>query len=198
MPTREMIHKPTFGLIVAVLLFLAFCFFLVNVYHDVIGRADVASQVELPTPAEAQPSAAIADRLPGVLEQINDYRALKDLPALRLSGMLSNSAQAKADDLVQHNYWAHYRDGKTPWDFISAAGYQYATAGENLAKCFKANSAIVPAWIASPAHEAILRGDYNDVGFGITFNPTTRCYFVVAHFGTKVVPAELPHTGVDL
>lgn len=123
--------------------------------------------------------------LPGAWEAVNAYRATQHLPYLALDDQLSNSAQAKADDLVANNYWAHERTGATPWNFITDAGYDYARAGENLAKCYKTIDAVVDAWVASPTHHAVLVGDYQDVGFGIANNPRNGCDYVVGHFGTR-------------
>lgn len=127
----------------------------------------------------------IKDRVPGALNAINAYRESKGLPKLYLDAQLTISAQMKADDLVEHQYWAHYRDGKTPWDFFDAAGYKYDRAGENLARCFSSSQDIVNAWIKSPAHEAVLTGNYNDAGFGVAHNDVDHCDYVVGHFGTR-------------
>lgn len=138
-----------------------------------------------PTVQTEEAPEVIIDRVPGIIKHVNMYRALRDLPPVRLDNQLSNSAQAKSDDLVQHHYFAHFRDGTKPWDYIEDAGYNYASAGENLAKCYSSPQDIVAAWINSPAHEAILLGDYDDAGFGSTVNPDDGCAYVTAHFGSR-------------
>jgi uncharacterized protein YkwD len=166
---------------------------------QVIRDAQIArEQAVRPNPVETQPVSVVADRVPGALRAVNTYRALHDLPALTLNGKLSNSAQAKADDLVQQRYWAHFRDGATPWSFITEAGYAYARAGENLGKCYPDADSLVQAWINSPTHEAVLLGDYAEVGFGITKNTEDGCNYVVGHFATELqdLTVTLPETGV--
>lgn len=189
MPTEEIDSKSIrtikLAFALSVVLLVLFATYLIGIFHGVSMDASRASESLTTTPVELEPSSAIANRIPGMLEAINAYRGQQNLPALKLNGELSNSAQAKADDLVQHNYWAHFRDGKSPWDFFKAAGYNYSKAGENLARCFSDNSLVVPAWIASSAHRAELVGDYKDVGFGIALNPVDHCNYVVAHFGTE-------------
>ncbi|WIE74503.1 CAP domain-containing protein [Curtobacterium sp. MCSS17_007] len=139
------------------------------------------------TPAAAvtaRPQQA-AETVPGALELVDQYRASKHLAMLFLDPQLTESAQAKADDLVANQYWAHNRLGATSWDWFAKAGYVYSVAGENLAKCWPDTSSVVNAWIASPTHEAVLTGNYQDVGFGIAKNPKDGCNYVVAHFGTR-------------
>lgn len=122
----------------------------------------------------------------GPLSYVNEYRESKGLKPLELDTQLETAAQAKSDDLVSHNYWAHDREGATPWDFIRSAGYEYLRGGENLAKCFHDSKALVDAWINSPSHEANLVGNYNDIGFGVTTSPRDGCEYVTAHFGSRV------------
>ena len=156
-------------------------------------------------PGTVEPAAAITIkpqpatvRLPGALEAINAYREKKHLPALVLNDQLTESAQTKADDLVLMNYWAHSRQGMTPWDFLKNAGYQYERAGENLAKCWPDTDALVNAWIDSPTHEAVLTGNYKEVGFGIAHSTRDDCNYVVGHFAMPVLEdEELPATGVS-
>jgi uncharacterized protein YkwD len=151
----------------------------------VIGFTALASssrpqQATSSTISTVQPT----ERIPGILEAVNGYRSTKHLQPLKLNSKLNKSSQAKAHDLVINQYWSHIApDGTTPWDFMTKAGYDYKTAGENLAKCYGSADAVVDAWIASPTHEAVLVADYDDVGFGSEHNDTDSCDYVVGHFG---------------
>lgn len=138
--------------------------------------------VTKPAPA-SQPA---VEAMPGLRLYVNDYRVSKGLKPLALEAHLDKSSQAKADDLVAKHYWSHVSpDGTQPWAFIQKAGYGYTHAGENLAKCYASPDAIVKAWIASPKHEAILRGDFTEIGFGVAHNPKNNCNYVVGHFGRR-------------
>ncbi|MFS8119533.1 MAG: CAP domain-containing protein, partial [Microcoleus sp.] len=44
--------------------------------------------------------------------------------------------------------------GVQPWVWINDTGYNYDTAGENLAKNYPSTQATVDAWMASPVHRA--------------------------------------------
>ncbi len=69
-----------------------------------------------------------------LLQFTNQERAIAGAPALTLNSKLNSSAQAKANDMVATNYWAHNRpDGTPPWNFFSNAGYSGSKLGENLA-----------------------------------------------------------------
>ena len=127
-----------------------------------------------------------------LLEITIQYGSSVSKPALSLDSQLSAAAQSKADDMVNKDYWAHDSpEGKTPWTFISASGYPYKTAGENLAYGFKDASGVVSGWMNSPEHrENILNSDYQDVGFGIASSPNYQGKgpqtIVVAEYGTPV------------
>lgn len=147
-----------------------------------------------PTPAPTAPVAkpvaiapvAVVEQPTSALDAINAYRATKSLAPVSLDAQLTQSAEAKASDMVNRNYWSHITpDGQEPWGEFIRAGYQYSAAGENLAKCFKTDQELVTAWIASPTHEAVMSGDYRDVGLGEEFNTKDNCEYVVAHFGVR-------------
>ncbi|HSD99007.1 MAG TPA: CAP domain-containing protein [Patescibacteria group bacterium] len=104
-----------------------------------------------------------------LLALTNQDRANAGLQPLQMNQELSFAAEAKAQDMFAKDYWAHYApDGKSPWDFIKAAGYNYVYAGENLARGFTSSPDVVNAWMASPEHRAnMLSNNYTDVGFAI-------------------------------
>lgn len=104
-----------------------------------------------------------------LLQDTNIQRQQAGLSPLQLNTQLSSAAYAKAQNMFALNYWAHNSpDGKTPWDFISNAGYKYSVAGENLAKNFSTSQAVVDAWMASPSHrENVLKAAYKEVGFAV-------------------------------
>src|SRR3989344_2881883 len=123
----------------------------------------------------------------------NAERVQNKVSALKESVLLDRSAQAKADDMAARGYFAHNSpDGKQPWSWITAAGYNYRYAGENLAVRFIDSKDVVVAWMASPTHRAnIVKPNYTEVGVGIAQGmykgqPAT---FVVQHFGKPMAVA---------
>jgi hypothetical protein len=110
---------------------------------------------------------------PALLAATNGDRVTNHEAALQLNQKLTAAAQAKADDMANHNYWSHVTpDGRQPWAFIVAAGYQYEAAGENLAYGFGNSEQVMTAWMNSSEHRAnILDRDYQDVGFATANSP---------------------------
>jgi Cysteine-rich secretory protein family len=108
-----------------------------------------------------------------LLSDTNTQRLDDHESPLLLNDRLTSAAQAKADDMVARNYWSHDTpDGQTPWTFITAAGYSYASAGENLAYGFSSSSALTNGWMNSPEHRAnILNQHFSQVGFGVARSP---------------------------
>lgn len=131
-----------------------------------------------------------------LLTDTNTERIKNNETALALNPRLAAAAQAKAEDMVTTNYWAHNSpSGKTPWAFITASGYQYQTAGENLAYGFTDANDSITGWMNSPEHRANILGSYQDVGFGVASSPNYQGQgpetVVVAEYAQPVSSAVL-------
>jgi len=129
----------------------------------------------------------------GLLAATNQQRANDNEQPLNINPELMKAAQLKVQNMFAEQYWAHTApDGTTPWHWFDVVGYNYDSAGENLAKDFTTSDSTVSAWMASPTHRAnILNSSYKDVGFAImdsTLNgqPTT---LVVALYGSPELPS---------
>jgi len=124
----------------------------------------------------------------------NEQRQKNNLPSLSLNSALSLAAQRKAENMFQENYWSHYSpDGKTPWDFILGAGYQYEYAGENLAKNFLFSNGVVDAWMNSATHrDNLLKKEYTEVGYAIVNGILNgeQTTLVVQEFGKPITSAS--------
>jgi cell division septation protein DedD len=134
-----------------------------------------------------------------LLSETNIQRSNNGESALAMNSLLSQAAQAKANDMVARNYWSHVTpDGIQPWQFIANTGYSYSAAGENLAYGFDTSSSAVSGWMNSPSHRAnILNDTYQEVGFGIAnspdFNGDGEETVVVAMYG-KPAKSYAPST----
>ncbi len=148
------------------------------------------------TPLDAGQVLGVATdiKIEQLLSETNEERSRNNLPELSYDSKLTRAAQLKAQDMLANNYWAHYSpQGKTPWDFLLQAGYQYEFAGENLAKNFMYSDQVVDAWMKSPTHrENLMRREFTQVGFavqnGVLDGEETT--LVVQMFGTPL-PVEL-------
>ena len=131
-----------------------------------------------------------------IVSLTNQKRAENGLPPLSFNGQLATAASQKAGDMFANNYWAHNSPaGKTPWSFISAAGYKYVYAGENLARDFSDASAVVNAWMNSPSHkENILDKNFREIGVAVADGKLDghEGILVVQMFGSAISQAATP------
>ncbi len=97
---------------------------------------------------------------------INQQRTAHHLPPLRASGLLDRSAQRWTNSMVAGDVFTH---GTNFAARISAVGYVWRDAGENIATGFQTPRSVVNAWMGSTGHcENILNPTYRNVGTGIT------------------------------
>lgn len=159
----------------------------------VFGAAPVAlAAAPVLAAPTVQQTVLLPDKYSGedFLLQINAARLASGVAPLTLSDQLTAAAHAKALDMVVNKYWAHFGpEGQTPWQFITAAGYNYHYAGENLARGFVTSQGIMRALLASPTHRAnILDPSYTNVGIAcvpvIDANGNTVLY-TIQEFGGR-------------
>jgi uncharacterized protein YkwD len=99
-----------------------------------------------------------------VLCLINQQRSGRGLPALTASAQLDSSAQAWTSVMIATGSFTH---GTALANRISATGYDWRRAGENIATGYPTPSAVVTAWMASPEHcRNILDPGFRNVGTG--------------------------------
>jgi uncharacterized protein YkwD len=96
---------------------------------------------------------------------INLQRTSRRLPPLRASLQLDRSAQRWTDEMVASGAFSH---GTNFGERISATGYVWRAAGENIATGFETPTSVVNAWMASTGHcQNILNPAYDNVGTGV-------------------------------
>jgi len=100
---------------------------------------------------------------------VNGRRAENNLPELKVSPLLTQVAQMKAEDMARKGYFAHISpEGVTPWYWFNKVGYRYAYAGENLAVSFTDSEEVTEAWMNSASHKANIVGRYyEEIGTGV-------------------------------
>ncbi len=110
-----------------------------------------------------------ASVLPAALTGLtNKDRAAAGYKELTHDPLLAQAAQNKAEDMAAKGYFAHISpEGKTPWYWLGAVGYEYSYAGENLAVDFTDSIDVEQGWMNSPAHHAnIVKPEYTQIGIG--------------------------------
>lgn len=146
-------HKPHFLREKSVITttMVAFILFLASIF---------GSHVVMTTPQLASIRSAF------LVDLANRDREREGLPQLVINDKLVDAATMKASDMATKGYFAHQSpDGRQPWDFITAAGYTYVYAGENLAVNFYDSSEVERAWMDSPTHRKnIMNAKYTEIG----------------------------------
>src|SRR5208283_734919 len=72
-----------------------------------------------------------------LVDETNANRVASNESVLTTSPSLTLAAQEKANDMVKNNYFAHTSPtGVTPWQWFANVGYDFSSAGENLAVNF--------------------------------------------------------------
>jgi len=124
----------------------------------------------------------------------NSERAKAGLGALSVNSALTSAATAKANDMLAKGYFAHTSpDGRTPWDFITAAGYDYVYAGENLAIGYSSASELMSAWMNSQTHrDNILNPNFREIGIAVVSGQYNgaETTIVAQEFGAQVAAEE--------
>ena len=125
-----------------------------------------------PRPNPPAPSTAPAPS-GGVTTQVvtltNAERAKAGCGPLEVNATLTAVAQAHSQDMATNNYFDHNsQDGRTPFDRMTAAGYRYSTAAENIAAGQRTPQDVMTAWMNSPGHRAnIMNCDAKAIGVGM-------------------------------
>ena len=99
----------------------------------------------------------------------NEERHSLRIQTLNVNPVLEKAAYDKAKDILENDYFSHKSpQGKTPWYWFGKAGYDYKSAGENLAIGFLDAEEVFKEWNESPGHrENILNPQYQDMGIAV-------------------------------
>jgi uncharacterized protein YkwD len=158
------------GIVVALLVALVFCSALPALAlaaprgHAAGLRDGCANTSVLATSASAQTMRN------AVVCLVNYERARYHLPPLTQVSKLTASAQSYTAEMVRDNLVSHTApSGSTPGARITAAGYRWSWAGENIASGFTTPLSVVSAWMLSQGHcYNILAPVFSNIGVGVS------------------------------
>lgn len=107
-----------------------------------------------------------------VIRLVNLQRAASGLGALTAHTNLRDAAQKHAIDMACHSFLSHTgTDGSTAFSRMTAFGYSFLAAGENIGAGQMTPQEIVNDWMASSGHRAIiLTAEYLEIGVGYVYN----------------------------
>ncbi|WP_239329435.1 CAP domain-containing protein [Frankia sp. CiP3] len=133
----------------------------------------------------AATEAAPADPVSQVVTLTNTERAKAGCAPLTVDSRLTAAAQAHSDDMATHNYFSHTsQDGRTPFQRMAAAGYQFSIAAENIAAGQRTPAEVMTGWMNSAGHrENILNCSLKQIGVGYGVGGSYGMYWT-QDFGT--------------
>ncbi len=104
-----------------------------------------------------------------VLRLVNVQRAKAGCTAVSADSTLTKVAREHSKDMAANNYFSHdSKDGKDPFERMSAAGYAYSWAAENIAAGQATPAAVMTSWMNSAGHKAnILNCKLTELGVGV-------------------------------
>ncbi|MDB5870275.1 MAG: hypothetical protein JWP96_2607 [Polaromonas sp.] len=96
-------------------------------------------------------------------------------PSLSWSEPLEIVASMHATDMAANNYFSHTaRDGSTPEQRITRAGYRYRMSAENIAAGPLSPEEAVAGWLRSAPHcAALMNSVYTEMGVAVAVNATS-------------------------
>lgn len=135
-----------------------------------------------------------------LVDLTNTDRSVRGLVSLKINPLLVQAAQAKADDMATKGYFSHNSpDGTTPWYWFGTAGYDFETAGENLAIDFFESAEVESAWMNSPTHYAnIVNESFTEIGIATAHGMYQghQTTFVVQLFGKPTKDQSIRNSNI--
>ncbi|MHC6625012.1 sigma-70 family RNA polymerase sigma factor [Streptomyces globosus] len=133
-----------------------------------------------PTPSPSAPRSASPAPVPApqgpvgqVIALVNAERAKAGCGPLKDDAQLRKAAQRHSEDMASRNFFSHTApDGSDPGERTTAAGYRWATYGENIARGQSTAESVMNSWMNSDGHRAnILNCSFKDIGVGLHQGP---------------------------
>lgn len=120
-----------------------------------------------PPPVTPPPPLSPLDQIRNdLIDIINKYRASRSLPQVHSDNLLTIAAQKHTDWMASAGKLSHTGNNAGPADRVSNAGYSWSAVGENIAMGYQTVEGVFNGWKNSPGHNAIMLGNYIEVGIG--------------------------------
>ncbi|MBD9732667.1 CAP domain-containing protein [Streptomyces sp. H28] len=106
-----------------------------------------------------------------VIALVNQERAAAGCSPLTANARLTRAADDYSDVMAASGVMSHTGpDGSTMTTRVEAAGYQWSTLGENIARGQADAASVMKSWMNSPGHRAnILNCSFKEIGVGVHF-----------------------------
>jgi|SRR5690606_33170048 len=112
-----------------------------------------------------------------LLQLVNDVRktgcncgstAMPPVNAVSWNDLLAKAAYDHSADMNAQDYFSHTgADGSSPGTRITATGYRWRSYGENIAKGYSNENAVMQGWLNSEGHcKNIMNASFKEMGAG--------------------------------
>jgi uncharacterized protein YkwD len=128
-----------------------------------------------------------------VLELTNIERRKLSLSPLTFNTQLLNAAANHSQNMAVQDFFSHTgKDGSSLASRISATGYQFSAAAENIAAGSSTPEQVVSSWMNSSGHRAnILNPNLKEIGIGYYFLADDTGSVNFNHYWTQVFGTSL-------
>ncbi|PKV83683.1 sigma-70 family RNA polymerase sigma factor [Streptomyces sp. TLI_146] len=132
--------------------------------HTTAARTPSSHSPKVPNSLAKQGSTAQQ-----VIALVNTERAKNGCGPVSDNSRLATAAQRHSDNMAAQGFFDHTDpSGAGPGERIHAAGYQWSTYGENIARGQQTPADVMNSWMNSPGHRAnILNCAFKELGVGI-------------------------------
>ncbi len=151
---------------------------------SLLGASPAIARVDGPTAAATATDTQTSEQT--LTRLSNDSRSSAGRTVLPTDPALVQFARDRSRDMAERDYFSHEIPplGTMVFDTMTAAGYCYAVAGENIGwlrgGSETAEARVHEMFLASPTHHAVLMGeDWNAMGVGSFSRPDGRTFYTV-------------------
>jgi uncharacterized protein YkwD len=122
-----------------------------------------------------------------ILNLVNEERAKVGADPLQINEQLDQAADLHSQDQASINTMSHTgSNGSDMGSRVQDTGYQYSTAGENVAAGYPDAEAVMAGWMGSDGHrENILDPNFEDLGVGYSVGDDGNAYWT-QNFGADM------------
>jgi serralysin len=155
---------------------------------DILTGERSASQLSQPAPTTTN-----QDFIYKVLELTNIERSKLSFSPLTLNTQLLNAAQNHTQNMALQDFFDHTgKDGSSMGNRITATGYKFRSAAENIAAGSSTPEQVLSSWMTSSGHRAnILNPNLKEIGIGYYFLANDTGSVNYNHYWTQVFATSL-------
>ncbi|MFK8848074.1 CAP domain-containing protein [Streptomyces sp. Ac-502] len=144
--------------------------------HPALSPYAAPDSRALRAPGTARAPGNAATTRAAVVRLVNRERAKAGCRPVRTHRTVTKAAQRHSDHMAREGSLSHReRGGSGPGSRLSAVGYDWRRAGENIARGQQGAAEVVRAWARSPEHQVVLADcAFRHAGVGINSGTDDR------------------------